>query len=278
MKKKRKIADLQRKAIDIRKGILTMLAVAGSGHTGGSLSMVEILVTLYGCVMRHDPKRPSWPERDRLVLSKGHGCPALYAALADCGYFPREELKTLRKLGTRLQGHPQLGLPGIESSSGSLGQGLSIANGMALAARMDKRDMRAYCIMGDGELNEGQVWEAIMTGAHYNLDNLCAIVDYNKFCIDGPIEEVMGLEPLAKKWAAFGWHTVEVNGHSFEDLLKAFDEAKEKKGKPTVLVCHTVKGKGVSFIECDNRWHGTTPKKEELESALKELDEELRKL
>jgi len=272
------IKSLKKKAINIRKEILTMLSLAGSGHTGGSLSMVEILVTLYHCVMRHDPKKPDWPDRDIFILSKGHGCPALYTLLADCGYFPKEELATLRKLGTRLQGHPQKGLPGIETSSGSLGQGLSIANGMAMAARLDKLRKRVYCVLGDGELNEGQVWEAIMTAAHYKLDNLCAIVDYNKYCIDGPIEEVMGIEPLPEKWNSFGWHVIDIDGHSFESLIGAFDKAKKVKEKPSVIIAHTVKGKGVSFIECDNKWHGTTPKKDELERALKELDEELKRL
>lgn len=276
--KKPDIKQLKKKTIEIRKDILTMLEAAGSGHTGGSLSMVEILTILYHYVMRYDPKRPEWHQRDRFVLSKGHGCPALYAVLADCGYFPKKELASLRRFGTRLQGHPQKGLPGIETSSGSLGQGLSIANGMALAARMDRRDTRIYCMVGDGELNEGQAWEAVMTASHYDLDNLCTIVDYNKFCIDGPIEDVMGLEPLPDKWKSFGWHTVEVDGHSLEDLIEAFDKAKETKGKPTVIIAHTIKGKGISFIECDNKWHGIAPKKEELERALKELDEEIKRL
>ena len=278
MKKKLDIKSLKKKAINIRKEILTMLSAAGSGHTGGSLSMVEILVTLYHCVMRHDPKKPDWPDRDIFILSKGHGCPALYTLLADCGYFPKGELATLRKLGTRLQGHPQKGLPGIETSSGSLGQGLSIANGMAMAARLDKRKKRVYCMLGDGELNEGQVWEAIMTAAHYNLDNLCAIVDYNKYCIDGPIEDIMGVEPLPEKWNSFGWHVIDIDGHNFESLIEAFDKAEKVKGKPSVIIAHTVKGKGVSFIECDNKWHGTTPKKEELAKAIEELDEALKRL
>ena len=278
MKKKLDIKSLKKKAINIRKEILTMLSAAGSGHTGGSLSMVEILVTLYHCVMRHDPKKPDWPDRDIFILSKGHGCPALYTLLADCGYFPKGELATLRKLGTRLQGHPQKGLPGIETSSGSLGQGLSIANGMAMAARLDKRKKRVYCMLGDGELNEGQVWEAIMTAAHYKLDNVCAIVDYNKYCIDGPLEDVMGVEPLPEKWNAFGWHVIDIDGHSFESLIGAFDKAKKVKEKPSVIIAHTVKGKGVSFIECDNKWHGTTPKKEELAKAIEELDEALKRL
>jgi len=278
VKKNPDMKSLKKKAINIRKEILQMLSTSGSGHTGGSLSMVEILVTLYHCVMRHDPKKPDWPDRDIFILSKGHGCPALYTLLADCGYFPKEELATLRKLGTRLQGHPQKGLPGIETSSGSLGQGLSIANGMAMAARMDKRKKRLYCMLGDGELNEGQVWEAIMTAAHYKLDNVCAIVDYNKYCIDGPLEDVMGVEPLPEKWNAFGWHVIDIDGHSFESLIGAFDKAKKVKEKPSVIIAHTVKGKGVSFIECDNKWHGTTPTKEELAKAIEELDEELKKL
>jgi len=278
VKKNPDMKSLKKKAINIRKEILQMLSTSGSGHTGGSLSMVEILVTLYHCVMRHDPKKPDWPDRDIFILSKGHGCPALYTLLADCGYFPKEELATLRKLGTRLQGHPQKGLPGIETSSGSLGQGLSIANGMAMAARMDKRKKRLYCMLGDGELNEGQVWEAIMTAAHYKLDNVCAIVDYNKYCIDGPLEDVMGVEPLPEKWNAFGWHVIDIDGHSFESLIGAFDKAKKVKEKPSVIIAHTVKGKGVSFIECDNKWHGTTPKKEELAKAIEELDEALKRL
>jgi transketolase len=278
MSKMTDIKELKRKAVGVRKDILKMLSAAGSGHTGGSLSMVEILLSLYCCIMKHDPKDPHWDERDRFVLSKGHGCPALYAVLANCGYFPKKELMSLRQHGTRLQGHPHRGLPGVEVSSGSLGQGLSIANGMALAARLDKRDVRVYCMMGDGETNEGQIWEAAMTSAHYKLDNLCGIVDFNKYCIDGPLEEVMGIEPLADKWRSFGWHAIEINGHSFEDVLGAFEEAKTKKGKPTAIIAHTIKGKGVSFIECNNKWHGITPKKDELGRALKELDEELKRL
>lgn len=276
--KKVETIDLKRKAVQIRKDILVMLAASGSGHTGGSLSTVEIMLTLYCCIMNHRPKDSHWPDRDRFVLSKGHGCPTLYAVLADCGYFPKKELMTLRKIGTRLQGHPQRGLPGVEISSGSLGQGLSIANGMALAAKLDKRDSRIYCLMGDGETHEGQIWEAAMTAGHYKLDNLCGIVDYNKYCIDGPLDEIMGMEPMAEKWRSFGWHTIETKGHSFEDLIDAFQKAKAVGGKPTMVVAHTIKGKGVSFMECVNKWHGIVPKKDELETALKELDEELRKL
>lgn len=265
--------QLKAKAKEIRKTILKMLTNAGSGHTGGSLSLVEILLSLYFYKMRHDPKRPRWEMRDRLVLSKGHGCSALYAVLGEAGYFPKEELMTFRKFGTRLQGHPQLGLPGIEAATGSLGQGLSISNGMALAARLDKKEIRIYCVMGDGELNEGQVWEAIMTASHYKLDNICGIVDYNKQQIDGWCKAVMNLEPMRDKWLSFGWHVLECDGHSFDELMKSLDEAERVKGRPTVILAHTIKGKGVSFIENEPKWHGIAPKKDELERALKELDE-----
>jgi transketolase len=267
------INKLKAKAKEMRKTVLRMLANAGSGHTGGSLSLIEIVVSLYFYKIKHDPKRPDWDMRDRVVLSKGHGCCTLYAILAEAGYFPKEELMTFRKFGSRLQGHPQLGLPGLEASTGSLGQGLSIANGMALAGRMDKKNIRAFCIMGDGELNEGQIWEAAMTAAHYNLDSVCGIVDFNKQQIDGWCREVMNLEPLADKWKSFGWHVIECDGHNFEELMDALDEAEKIKGKPTVILAHTVKGKGVSFIENQPKWHGTAPKKDELERALKEIDE-----
>ena len=277
-KKTMDIKELKKKAIKIRKDILMMLEKSGSGHTGGSLSLVEILVALYYHKMKHDPKNPDWQGRDRLLLSKGHGCPALYAVLADCGYFPREELWGLRKLGSLLQGHPQRGLGGIEISSGSLGQGLSIANGMALANRMDKIDPKIYCIMGDGETNEGQIWEAAMTASHYGLSDVCGIVDFNKLQIDGFCCDVKGLEPYAKKWQSFGWHTFEIDGHDFKALINALDEADKVKGKPQILIAHTVKGKGVSFIENRVEWHGIAPKKDELEKALKELDDKLKAL
>ncbi len=267
------INELNKKAKEIRKTVLKMLTEAGSGHTGGSLSVVEIIMSLYYYKMRHDPKNPGWEMRDRFVLSKGHACPTLYAILADCGYFPKEELMTLRKLGTRLQGHPQLGLPGIEASTGSLGQGLSIAIGMALAARLDKKDIRVYCVMGDGELNEGQIWEAAASAYHYKLDNLCGIVDYNKLQIDGKCIEVMDMGPLKEKWTSFGWNVLECDGHNLKELMDALDKAEKKKGQPTVILAHTVKGKGVSFVEHKVEWHGIAPKKEELDRALKELDE-----
>jgi len=272
------IMELKKKAIGIRRDILKMLTEAGSGHTGGSLSLVEILIALYYYKLKHDPKNPASKDRDRVLLSKGHGCPALYAVLADRGYFPKDKLWGLRKLGSQLQGHPQLGLPGIEISSGSLGQGLSIANGMALASRLDKSDIRVYCIMGDGETNEGQVWEAAMTSAHYKLDTVCAIIDFNKLQIDGFCCDIMDMGPYINKWKDFGWNAIETDGHDIEKLTSALDEAEKAKGKPTVIVAHTIKGKGVSFIENKVEWHGVAPKKEEYERAVKELDEALSNL
>jgi len=272
------IRELKKTAVEIRKNILKMLTAAGSGHTGGSLSLVEILIALYYYALNHDPKRPGWKERDRFLLSKGHGCPALYAVLAEKGYFPKEDLWSLRKLGSKLQGHPQMGLPGIEISSGSLGQGLSIANGMALAARLDKLPSRIYCLMGDGETNEGQVWEAAMTAAHYKLDNLCAIIDFNGLQIDGFCCEVKDMGAYVDKWKNFGWHTIETDGHDIEKLMDAFDKARLVKAMPAVIIAHTVKGKGVSFVENKVEWHGIAPKKDEYERAIRELDEELKKL
>lgn len=278
MEKRPDILDLKKKAIEIRKDTLKMLMLAGSGHTGGSLSIVEILLALYYYKLRNDPKNPDWRERDRFLLSKGHGCPALYAVLAHKGYFPKEKLWGLRKLGSQLQGHPQMGLPGIEISSGSLGQGLSIANGMALAARLDKLDIKVYCLLGDGETNEGQVWEAVMTGAHYKLDNVCAIIDFNKLQIDGFCCEIKDMGPYMHKWKDFGWNPIEVDGHDLKALMDVFDQASLIKDKPTVVIAHTIKGKGVSFVENKVEWHGIAPKKEEYELAVKELDNELSKL
>ncbi len=266
--------DLKKKAIDIRKDILEMLNKAGSGHTGGSLSIVEILVSLYYGRINVSPNTHDIASRDKFVLSKGHGCPALYAVLADRGFFPKEELSSLRKLGSRLQGHPQKGLPGLEISSGSLGQGLSVAEGIALADRMDGVDARVYCLMGDGETNEGQVWEAAMTAAHYKLDNLCGIIDYNKLQIDGFCCEVKDLGEYKSKWENFGWYVIEVDGHNFEQLDKAFNTAKDIKGQPQMIIAHTIKGKGISFIENKAEWHGIAPKDEELKKALSELAEQ----
>ncbi|NLT94016.1 MAG: transketolase [Clostridia bacterium] len=257
---------------DMRADILRMTHAAGSGHPGGSLSAVELMAVLYFKVLNHRPQEPNWPERDRFILSKGHACPVLYTAMARSGYFPVEELLTLRKLGSRLQGHPNMKvLPGLETSSGSLGQGLSISNGLALAAKIDKLNYRVYCLMGDGELQEGQVWEAAMTAAHYKLDNVCAIVDYNNLQIDGKVEDVKGIAPLKDKWQAFNWHVIEINGHDLAEIEKAFAEAKEVQGKPSVILARTIKGKGVSFMEDVAGWHGKAPNQEELEKALEEI-------
>ncbi|MFH0772474.1 MAG: transketolase [Candidatus Omnitrophota bacterium] len=266
--------ELKKIAKEIRKDVLTMLSEAGSGHTSGSLSCIEIIVALYYYKLRQDPKNIKWADRDRFILSKGHTCPSLYAVLARKGFFPRDELMKLRKLGSILQGHASLCTPGCEASTGSLGQGLSLSNGIALAARLDKRNYRVYCLIGDGEQDEGQIWEAAMTSAHYGIDNLCAISDYNKQQIDGWVSDVKKLEPLREKWAAFGWHVIEADGHDFRQLMDALDEAEQIKAKPTIIIAHTVKGKGVSFIEKNSiSYHGTAVKKADLEKALKEIEE-----
>jgi len=265
------IKKLEQTSKELRIDILKMLHEAGSGHTGGSLSSVEIYTALYFYKMRHDSKKPQWPDRDRFVLSKGHGCPALYVTLAHCGYFGKDALKGLRKLGSKLQGHPSKDIPGVEISSGSLGQGLSVAGGMALSAKLDRGGWRVFCLLGDGETHEGQIWEAAMTAGHYKLDNLCAIVDNNKYCIDGKCEDIKNIEPFADKWRSFGWHAIEADGHDVKKLMDALDEASTTKKKPTVIIADTIKGKGVSFIENNNKWHGIAPSKEELERALKEL-------
>ena len=269
---KKKINLLKSKANTIRKSIIKMLAEAKSGHPGGSLSATEIVTCLYFEIMNHRPKEPDWPDRDRFHLSKGHCCPVVYSALALSGYFSADKLMGLRKLGCLLQGHPDRNTPGIEAASGSLGQGLSIASGMSLAAKIDKRGYRVYCLMGDGELQEGNIWEAAMSAAHFKLDNLCGIVDYNHFQIDGRIEEIMELAPLVDKWESFGWHVIRCDGHNIEELLKAFAEAKTIKQKPTVIIADTIKGKGVSFMEGVVDFHGRAPTEEEKSIALGELD------
>ncbi|MBI3320049.1 MAG: transketolase [Candidatus Omnitrophica bacterium] len=264
---------LRRLAVEIRQEILRMIAKAGSGHPGGSLSMVELLVGLYWYKLRHDPKNPAWPDRDLFLLSKGHGCPALYAVLAHRGYFPNEELMTLRRYPTRLQGHPERGsLPGVEISAGSLGQGLSMANGIALADRLDGRKRRIFCMLGDGELQEGQVWEAAMTAHHHKLDAVCALIDANQLQQNGPVKQIQDIEPLPEKWRAFGWRAIEIDGHDLEQVLRAYDEAETITGAPQAIVARTVKGKGVSFMELNHAWHGVAPKPDELERALKELE------
>ncbi|MGE4542417.1 MAG: transketolase [Bacteroidales bacterium] len=260
-------------AFEIRKLILESLSEAGSGHTGGSLGLADVFAVLYHKVLRHNPLIPAWNERDRLVLSIGHVAPVLYATLAHAGYFPVEELKTLRKLGSRLQGHPgrDFGLPGIELSAGSLGQGLSVALGMALADKMDNRSRRTYCILGDGELQEGSVWEAIMAASHHQIDNLCAVVDRNGLQIDGPTELVMKLESLTDRWKAFGWNVISVDGHDQTALIEAFESAQKTREKPTVILAKTIMGKGVKSIEDDYRWHGKAPSKEQLAVFVEEL-------
>jgi len=266
------IKKLEEKAKQIRRLIIQMLAKAGSGHPGGSLSATDLITALYFAILRHNPKDPNWPERDRFHLSKGHCCPLWYALLSESGYFPKEELMTLRQFGSLLQGHPDRRTPGIEAASGSLGQGLSIALGMSLAAKMDKKDYRVYVLLGDGEIQEGNIWEAAMAASHYHCDNLCAILDYNGFQIDGKVKDVMSLEPLVGKWQAFGWHAIEINGHNMRDILSAYEEAKTIKTKPAIIIAHTIKGKGVSFMENVVDFHGRAPTKEEARKALKELE------
>ena len=266
------LEEMSATAKKLRRHVITMIGKAGSGHPGGSLSAAEIITALYFKVLQHDPANPRWAERDRFILSKGHAAPILYAALAERGYFPREELATLRTLGSCLQGHCDMtATRGVEMSSGSLGQGLSFGIGIALAGRLDARDYRVYVLLGDGECDEGQVWEAAMASAHFKLDNLVAIVDHNELQIDGWNRDVMNLEPLPEKWKAFGWHTIEVNGHDLSQLIAAFDEAKRIKGKPTVIIAHTIKGKGVSFMENNVDFHGKAPTPAEMEKALEEL-------
>ncbi|HHU85944.1 MAG: transketolase [Pelotomaculaceae bacterium] len=267
-----KLKELENKARILRKHIIKMTCAAGSGHPGGSLSAADIVAALYFHELRLDPSRPDWPDRDRFVLSKGHAAPVLYAALAERGFFPVEELLNLRKLGSRLQGHPDMRkVPGVEMSTGSLGQGLSAANGMALAARLDRRDYRVYVLLGDGEIQEGQIWEASMAAAHYKLDNVTAFLDHNGYQIDGPVREVMSPEPVAAKWRAFGWHVIEIDGHNLSEILSALAEAKTVRGRPTMIVAETVKGRGVSFMEGQVDWHGVAPKPAERDRALAEL-------
>lgn len=268
----RDIHELEDFCKKIRRHIVEMITEAKSGHPGGSLSAVETLAVLYLEVMRHDSKNPQWAERDRFILGKGHACPVLYATMAECGYTPVDELKTLRKMGSIYQGHPDRRfIPSLEASTGSLGQGLSVAIGMGLAARMDGNPSRTYVMLGDGEIQEGQIWEAAMFASFHKLDNIVAIVDYNKIQLDGFVKDIMELEPLADKWRSFGWHVIDVNGHDLLALRGAFAEAASTKGRPTVLLAHTIKGKGVSFMENNPKFHGMAPTKDECEKALKEL-------
>lgn len=263
---------VQNKAVLIRRHIISMLCEAGSGHTGGSLSSADILACLYFWEMNIDPSRADWEDRDRFVLSKGHAAPVLYAALAEKGFFPMEWLRTLRKFGSPLQGHPdRKRLAGVEASTGSLGQGISWAVGMALAAKIDKKAYRVYALLGDGELEEGMVWEASMAAAHYKLDNLVVFIDNNGLQIDGKITEVMSPEPISDKFKAFGWEVMKINGHDYRQIMESLQAARKVKGKPVVIVAATVKGKGCSFMENMAEWHGVAPSREEAEHALAEL-------
>ena len=269
---KAKLEMLKEKALNIRLGALEGIYSASSGHPGGSLAIADILSYLYFSEMNVDPENPADPDRDRLVLSKGHTAPALYAALAEKGYFDKSLISTLRKFGSILQGHPDMKhIPGIDMSTGSLGQGFSAANGIALAGKIDKKDYRVYAILGDGESEEGQIWEAAMFGAHYKLDNLCAIVDNNGLQIDGKVTEVMNPTPLDEKFLAFGWNVYTIDGHNFEEIADALEKAKTVKGKPTAIIANCVKGKGVSFMENQVGWHGSAPNKEQYEQAIAEL-------
>nr|WP_319371505.1 transketolase [uncultured Ilyobacter sp.] len=267
------IKILEEKANSLRKDIIQMICVSKSGHPGGSLSSADIVTALYFYEMNIDPKNPKMDGRDRFVLSKGHAAPVLYAALAERGYFSKDTLVTLRQYGSMLQGHPDMKkVPGVEISTGSLGQGLSVANGMALSAKISKKDYRTYVLMGDGELQEGQIWEAAMTAAHYKLDNVCAFVDFNNLQIDGNVDQIMGVEPLDKKWEAFGWNVLKIDGHDMKAILGALASAKECKGQPTIIICETTKGKGVSFMENVCGFHGVAPNEEEAARAISELE------
>ena len=268
--------ELSITACKVRMGVIEGTHCAKSGHPGGSLSAADIMTYLYFSEMKIDPNNPDKPDRDRFVLSKGHCAPALYAALAHRGFFPVEELKTLRKIGSRLQGHPDMKkIPGVDMSSGSLGQGISAACGMAKAAKLTGADYRVYAMLGDGEIQEGQVWEAAMFAAHYQLDNLCVLVDNNGLQIDGNIKDVMSPYPIDQKFEAFGFHVINIDGHDFDQIEAAYKEARTVKGKPTAIIAKTVKGKGVSFMENQASWHGTAPNDEQYEIAMKELGEQL---
>ena len=266
------IEDLRKKSKEIRRDIIEEVYNASSGHPGGSLSVTDILTVLYFNQMNINPDKPNDENRDRLILSKGHCCPALYATLANRGYFDKELLKSFRKIDGLLQGHPDMKkIPGVDMSSGSLGQGLSAANGMALASKLDKKGFRVYCIVGDGEIEEGQIWEAAMTSSHYKLDNLCVIVDNNNLQIDGQVKDVMNVYPIDEKFKSFGFETINIDGNNIEEIIEALQKAKIAKGKPTAIIAKTIKGKGVSFMEDNVSWHGKAPSEEEYNKAILEL-------
>ncbi len=268
----KKVKKLELMANTIRQDIIKMLLEAGSGHSAGPLDMADIFTVLYFHTLHHNPKKPNWSERDRIALSCGHICPVRYAAMARAGYFPLKELSTLRKLGSRLQGHPELSkLPGVENTSGPLAQGISVAVGMALAGRLDKKSWRVYAVLSDGEHNEGQLWEAVMFAGKNKLNNLTAIVDRNNIQIDGNTENIMPLEPFADKYRAFGWHVIEIDGHNIRAIVEGYEEAKRIVEKPIVIIAHTIPGRGVSFMEKKYEWHGMPPNTEQAQAALKEL-------
>ena len=266
------VNELQKYANRIRQGVIKAVYSAKSGHPGGSLSIAEILAVLYFNQMNIDEKNPKAKGRDRLVLSKGHTAPALYSALALRGFFDMDELSNFRNINSNLQGHPDMkNIPGVDASTGSLGQGLSIANGMALGSKQDSEGVRVYCICGDGEIQEGQIWEATMTASHYKLDNLCLIIDNNNLQIDGKVNEVMSVYPIDEKFKSFGFETINVDGHNIQELISAFEQAKKVKGKPTAIIANTIKGKGVSFMENEASWHGKAPNEEQYKQAMQEL-------
>jgi transketolase len=266
------IQALKDKAFEFRKEILETINAAGSGHPGGSLSAVEIMIALYFYKMKHRPTDPHWEDRDRLVVSKGHVSPVVYVTLANAGYFPKDDLKKFRKFGSHLQGHVTTKTPGVEFNTGSLGHGLAVANGIGIGAKLLKKSLRAFCLMGDGEIQEGSVWEAAMTASHHKLDNVCAIVDHNRVQENGLLTDIKNVEPLKDKWESFGWNTLSIDGHDFNALIKALDTAEATKGKPTVILANTLKGKGVKFMELQSAWHGKAPNAEQLKNALEILE------
>ena len=267
------IKEFKEKSKEIRKNIIEMVHFVYFFYSGGALSITDILTVLYFYELNINEKNPKDENRDRLILSKGHSSPALYAVLAERGFFPKEDLKSFRKIDSFLQGHPDMNkIPGVDMSSGSLGQGLSVSNGMALSAKLDNKDYRVYCILGDGEINEGQIWEAAMTSSHYKLDNLCVIIDYNGLQIDGKTKDVMNTEPLDKKFESFGFNCINIDGHNYEEIINAFKMAKNTKERPTVIIAKTIKGKGISFMENEVSWHGKAPNDEQYRLALSELE------
>ncbi len=268
-----KIEELEKMAKKIRKGIIEEVYKAQSGHPGGSLSIADILTVLYFDELNIDEKNPNWEERDRMILSKGHCAPALYSCLANRGFFATEELENFRNINSNLQGHPDMNkIPGVDMTTGSLGQGLSVANGIAIAGKLDSKDYRVYCVLGDGEIEEGQIWEAAMASNKYKLDNLCVIIDNNNLQIDGTIEEVMSSYPIDEKFRSFGFQVINIDGHDIEEIMKAFEVAKNIKGKPTCIIARTIKGKGVSFMENQVDWHGKAPNEEQFKQAMHELE------